>query len=72
MAETELRRRDIDHSRWPGSKFRFAQNLDEGHWASICIEVERRGDQWIITRLDRNPASLPENETGFRVIKEPA
>jgi hypothetical protein len=31
-------------------------------------EIERRGGQWIVTRLDRNREPLPDGETGFRAL----
>ena len=37
-------------------------------WASVVVEVERRGDQWIVVRLDRNREALPTAETGFRQL----
>lgn len=68
MAERWLRDEGIPENAWPGSKFRFAQNLPGGMWPSICVEIERRGDQWIVTRLDRNKGPVDEAQTGFRVL----
>lgn len=48
-----------------GSKFRWSENLDGSMWASVILEVERRGEQWIVTRLDRNREPLPAPDTGF-------
>jgi hypothetical protein len=66
MAEEHLRHLDVDPSRWPGLRFRWAENLDGGMWASVVVEIERRGEQWIVTRLDRN--AVPVEETGFRPL----
>ena len=71
MAETSLRRDGVPENAWPGSKFRYGQNLTEGMWPSIVIEIERRGNQWIVTRLDRNKEPLEESETGFKVLLPP-
>jgi hypothetical protein len=49
----------------PGAKFRWAENHD-GFFASAITEVERRGEQWVVTRLDRNKEPLPEEELGLR------
>ena len=54
MAETHLRGNAIPESQWPGMRFRWSENLEGGMWASVVIEVERRGDQWIVVRIDRN------------------
>ena len=63
MAETYLRGKDIPVPQWPGRRFRWSENPEDGMWASIVIEVERRGDNWIVVRLDRNRE--PVAETGF-------
>jgi hypothetical protein len=60
MAEALLRGCDVDASEWPGLKFRWSENLDGGMWASVIVEIERRGDQWIVTRLDRNKDAVAE------------
>ncbi len=51
-----------------GMCFRWSENPPDGMWASIVIEIERRGEQWIVTRLDRNREKLPDDETGFRAL----
>jgi hypothetical protein len=63
MAEEHLRGAGIDETRWPGLRFRWSENLTDSMWASVIVEVERRGEQWIVTRLDRNKEPLAE--TGF-------
>ncbi len=68
MAEEHLRNEGIGPTAWPGKKFRYTQNLDESMWASVVVEIERRGDQWIVTRLDRSRQPAPEAETGFRAL----
>ena len=66
MAEVHLRERSSDPV--PGMRFRWSENPPDGMWASIVIEIERRGEQWIVTRLDRNRQALPQDETGFRSL----
>ncbi|HET7434920.1 MAG TPA: hypothetical protein VFN10_09445 [Thermoanaerobaculia bacterium] len=66
MAEAHLRAAGTGESEWPGRKFRWSENLDAGMWASVIVEVERRGDQWIVTRLDRRKE--PVEETGFAAL----
>lgn len=63
MAEQHLRSKSIDETQWPGLRFRWSQNLADSMWASVIVEIERRGAQWIVTRLDRNKEPLAE--TGF-------
>lgn len=66
MAEEHLRKNRIPEAEWPGRRFRWAENPEDGMWASIVTEVERRGDQWIVVRLDRNREKV--EETGFREV----
>ena len=68
MAEKELHARGLATAEWPGLRFRWSENLDDSMWASVIVEIERRGEQWIVTRLDRKRASLPDGETGFRAL----
>ena len=69
MAEAFLRDRGIAAT--PGMRFRWSENLDGGMWASVIVEIERRGEQWIVTRLDRRSDPVPE--TGFtQVLGAPA
>jgi hypothetical protein len=66
MAEAHLRGTGVPESRWPGLRFRWSENLDDSMWASVVVEVERRGDAWIVVRLDRNRDRV--EEVGFRAI----
>jgi hypothetical protein len=66
MAEAHLRENDVPEENWPGRRFRWSENPEDGMWASIVLEIERRGDQWIVTRLDRNRERV--DETGFKSL----
>ncbi len=66
MAEEVLRKSNVPESQWSGLRFRWAENLTDGMWASVIVEIERRDGQWIVTRLDRNRESV--EETGFRAL----
>ena len=68
MAEKSLRETGVPLAEWPGLRFRWAENLTGAMWASVIVEVERRGDQWVVTRLDRRRDALPEADTGFRRV----
>ncbi len=71
MAEEALKEKGIAPGRWPGTKFRHGENLDGGMWASVVMEAERRGDQWIITRLDRSKERLANDQLGLAMIVQP-
>ena len=66
MADAHLRERAVTPA--PGMRFRWSENPVDGMWASIVTEIERRGEQWIVTRLDRKREPLPADETGFRAL----
>jgi hypothetical protein len=66
MAEQHLR--ELGRAPTTGMRFRWSENLDDGMWASVIVEIERRGDAWIITRIDRRREPLDESECGFRSI----
>jgi len=68
MVEHYLRDAHIEETQWPGRKFRWSENVEGGTWASVTLEVERRGDQWIVTRLDRSAARVVEEELGLRAL----
>jgi hypothetical protein len=69
MAESHLA--DVPREQWPGRRFRWSENVSGGMWASVVLEVERRGDQWIVVRLDRNPEPLSDADCGFRELATP-
>lgn len=66
MAEARLRAAAIPVADWSGRRFRWSENLSDGMWASVIVEIERRGEAWLVTRLDRNQEPL--EETGFREL----
>ena len=66
MAEEHLRGENVPDTQWPGLRFRWSENLEDSMWASVTVEIERRGEQWIVTRLDRSREPLAE--TGFRAL----
>jgi hypothetical protein len=68
MAERHLRDAAASEESWRGRKFRWSENVEGGMWASVTIDIERRGDQWVVTRLDRSADRLDESAVGFREL----
>lgn len=68
LAERALRERNVEESEWPGLRVRHGENLVDGMWASVVIEIERRGTQWIVTKLDRNADPIADAEVGLKVL----
>lgn len=66
MAEAHLREGGVAPAE--GMRFRWSENPGGGMWKSVVVEIERRGGEWIVTRLDRNREPLPDHETGFRAL----
>lgn len=66
MAEEHLRNAGTPEEQWNGLRFRWSENLTDARWASVVVEIERRGPQWVVTRLDRNRE--PVAEEGFRAM----
>lgn len=66
MAEQHLRKLNVPESEWNMMRFRYSENLEDSMWASVIVEIERRGSRWIVTRLDRN--RQPVEEVGFRSL----
>lgn len=66
MAEADLQERGVDAASWDGKRYRWAENLTGAMWASVVVEIERRGAQWIVIRLDRNQE--PVGEVGFKEL----
>jgi hypothetical protein len=69
MAERFLRERGVAPERWPGARFSWRENVtDTTYWTSVTIDVERRGGEWIVTRLDRSKDRIPTEELGLREL----
>jgi hypothetical protein len=67
MAEEHLRARSVPEGQWAGLRFRWSENLEDGMWASVIVEIERRGAQWIVTRLDRRSEKV--EAVGFEAVQ---
>jgi len=68
LAEAHLRAAGVPPGQWDGARFRHGENLVGGMWASVVIEIERRGEQWIVTRLDRLSEPIALSAAGLSVV----
>lgn len=66
-AEDWLRDQGVSDERWPGMKIRHAENTPGAMWASVIIDIERRGQEWIVTKIDRRDVALDGPE-GLSVV----
>lgn len=69
LAERWLEDRGLAPDRWPGLRIQHGENTPGTMWESVLIEIERRGGEWWVTRLDRRKEPLPENELGLRIAE---
>ncbi|MDX1582731.1 MAG: hypothetical protein R3338_03950 [Thermoanaerobaculia bacterium] len=67
MAEHHLREQSVPEKEWNGLRFGWGENVDT-MWKSVWLEVERRDDAWIVTKIDRNDEKLPEKRIGFHEL----
>ena len=68
MAEAWLRERGVPQEKWNGLKFRHSENTPGERWGSVVIDIERRGAEWIVTRLDRNTDVVAADASGLSAI----
>ena len=66
--EAWLRDHAIAADRWNGARVRHGENTPGGMWGSVVMELERRDDGWVVTRLDRNRDPLSDQECGLEVV----
>ena len=72
MAERWLRERDVPSDCWNGARFAWRENVAEpNYWTSVVVEVERRGGDWVVTRLDRSNDTIAGDELGLRALHVP-
>lgn len=67
LAESHLSSRDVPESRWDGLRFGWGENV-QTMWRSVWLEIERRGDDWVVTKIDRNEDPLPPEREGFHEL----
>ena len=67
-AEEWLNARGVPQERWPGMRFRHAENTPGGQWESVVIDIERRGEEWWVTNIERRAEALPENTVGLSTL----
>lgn len=67
LAEGHLNQENVPVDKWPGLRFGWGENV-ETMWRSVWMEIERRGDQWIVTKIDRSKDPLPDERLGFQPL----
>lgn len=67
-AEEWLAVRGVPQASWPGLRIRHGENTPGGRWESVVIDIERRGEEWWVTNIDRRNEALAENELGLSTM----
>jgi len=67
-AEAWLERRGVPRERWPGMQIRHGENTPGGRWESVVIDIERRGEEWWVTNIDRRGEPLADDVVGLSVL----
>jgi hypothetical protein len=71
LAEARLRELGVVERDWNGELFGFGENVTGSQWVSVYTEIERRGESWVVTRIDRRPTLLSAEEEGLVRIGKP-
>ncbi len=67
LAEAHLSEKGVPEASWDGMRFAWGENVDT-MWKSVWMEMERRGDEWIVTKIDRSETPLPPEREGFHQL----
>lgn len=71
MAERHLAESNVPVSTWNGQRFGWGEDVDSPWWKSVYIEIERRGKEWVVTRIDRSNDPIDPSKRGFVAISDP-
>lgn len=53
LAEERLRNEGTPEGSWDGLVYGFGEDVTGSQWTSVYTEIERRGDSWVVTKIDR-------------------
>ena len=67
MAEERLRGEGLPESEWSGLVFGWGEDVTGSQWTSVYTEIERRGESWVVTKIDRRTEPIGEDEGLKRV-----
>lgn len=67
MAEERLHAEKVPESQWNGLVFGWGENVTGSQWTSVYTEIERRGESWVVTKIDRRTEPIGMDEGLKRV-----
>lgn len=69
LAEERLRADGVPESAWDGAAFGWGEDVTGSQWTSVYTEIERRGESWIVTKIDRRTEPIGERAGLARVTR---
>jgi hypothetical protein len=67
MAEEHLRNDGVPENQWGGLVFGWGEDVTGSQWTSVYTEIERRGESWVVTKIDRRTEPIGRDEGLTRV-----
>lgn len=58
LAEDRLRAEGLAEVDWEGLAFGWGEDVTGSQWASVYTEIERRGESWTVTKIDRRTTTI--------------
>jgi len=70
LAEERLREENVPETEWNGLAFGWGEDVTGSQWTSVYTEIERRGESWVVTKIDRRTESIGSDEGLKRVSND--
>lgn len=67
MAEEHLRADGVAEEGWDGLVFGWGEDVTGSQWTSVYTEIERRGESWVVTKIDRRTTPIGGDE-GLKLV----
>jgi hypothetical protein len=68
LAEAHLHACGVAESEWEGKRFRWAGPIDSPPFTGLVMECKRKGDNWVLTKLDRRKDGVDGEVLGLMEI----
>lgn len=68
LAEAHLRAAGVPDAEWDGRRFRWAGPIDSPPFTGLVMECKRKGETWVLTKLDRRKDGVEGEVLGLSEI----
>jgi hypothetical protein len=65
LVESTLNAEGVDEQHWEGRVFGWGENVTGSQWSSVYTEIERRGGNWVVTKIDRMTTPIDPTREGL-------